>query len=110
MSVFQVSVDQVTQTYNGKSGCMCGCNGKYSIHSADKIDIVNKDTGWDSMSDTNVRPRSVQLAISKVNASMQAGSGNVDIKRGHAWVDVNGRNTVVYFTPTAQQLVDFPPN
>ena len=26
----EIKVSEVKTTYNGKSGCMCGCNGKYN--------------------------------------------------------------------------------
>lgn len=34
--IARITPDMVQKSYSGKQGCMCGCNGKYSINPAHK--------------------------------------------------------------------------
>ena len=35
----RISIENVVRTYNGKDGCACGCNGSYSLKTADDIAV-----------------------------------------------------------------------
>ncbi len=104
------SIEQVTKSYNGRRGCMCGCLGTYSIQSADNIDDENKKCGWDAYSIENVRPRAVKLAYNRVKKAVEAYQDKVSDKGTYRtddvwfcmkdeWISIeeNGRNTTVYF-------------
>jgi len=104
----QIELNQVKQTYNGRSGCMCGCNGKYSVHTQENLELMNKRNGYEYFDKDEVNPRKVKLALNKVNkylAMSKIDLKNVGIDAGvhtggdlnFAWVKMNGRNTVVYF-------------
>lgn len=116
MQINQVTVDKVVRSYNGKVGCACGCNGTYSLKSADDIAAANKACGWEANDESNVRPRAVAAAVRKINqAILEFGdlakpstSGNgLEYSKGDVWffacndfisVDRNGRNSTVYFS------------
>ena len=100
----EITFDQVARSYNGRSGCMCGCRGKYSIPSVDVLEAENKRCGWDAHNESNVNTRSIKIAIRKVNEALQhdpkdlqADGIDAGITNEYAWVDDGKRNTVVYF-------------
>jgi len=104
-----IKFEDVSKSYNGKSGCMCGCNGNYSIPSSTDIDAVNKEVGYIAYDKDNVSDRRVKIAVNKINKALTLqqdtleggrsciGGVSVGINDNHAWVNDNGRNTVVYF-------------
>jgi len=98
-----IKFEDVFKSYNGKSGCMCGCNGTYKLPSADLIALGNENSGWDAYDASNVSPRSVKIAVSKINKALAAGSKDANIDYDvndqpmFAYVDDGSRNTVVYF-------------
>jgi hypothetical protein len=59
-----ISLQQVTRVYNGKIGCMCGCNGKYTTNPAYK-EYVGKERGY-PVSDDECNMRSVKIMAKKV--------------------------------------------
>lgn len=59
-----LSIENVTRVYNGKIGCMCGCNGKYSTNPAHKEE-VGKWRGYE-VSDDECSERSVKIITKKV--------------------------------------------
>jgi hypothetical protein len=75
-----LTLENVIRTYNGRSGCMCGCNGKYSIHDANDIERLNKEAGWEAHDEDDVRPGSVKAAIRKLSAAVQAYGDKVDAR------------------------------
>ena len=106
--MLQINVEQVTKSYNGKSGCMCGCNGKYTLPSRTSIDDANKEVGYECYDQSDVSDRRVKIAVNKINKALEQFKGmseedlravgvSVGINSEHAWIDRDGRNTVVYF-------------
>lgn len=83
----KVNVNQVLKTYNGKQGCMCGCRGKYSV-------MADADVG--SGYSTFVSPRSVKIAVNKINAGIDDKTTKYDDDARCYYLDDNGRSTVVY--------------
>ena len=112
----KITFEKVYKTYNGKAGCMCGCLGKYSLPSADMIEEGNRRSGYCAYSEEDVKPRSVKIAISKVNKALEAYGHKALFKDMGSfsvyeyslpglyfaycdeWVSIeeNGRNTTVY--------------
>jgi hypothetical protein len=59
-----LAMSNVTRVYNGKIGCMCGCNGKYSTNPAYR-EHVGAERGY-PVSDDEVSERSVKIIAKKV--------------------------------------------
>jgi hypothetical protein len=59
-----LAMSNVTRVYNGKIGCMCGCNGKYSTNPAYR-EHVGTERGY-PVSDDEVSERSVKIIAKKV--------------------------------------------
>lgn len=87
----QISIDQVSEIYNGKPGCMCGCKGNYK----------------DSLQSKRVAVKKVNDALSFIGPHIPAHKrthlGMLDraLSIGYddkcAWVETFTRKTVVYF-------------
>jgi len=84
-----LNVDKIVKVYNGRMGCMCGCNGKYS-YTADGA--VNHGPGYDVTASVN--ERSVRIMAKKILANP-----NVEFEDNYAFVEDRARNKmqVVYF-------------
>lgn len=110
----QVKIENVVRSYNGRTGCACGCLGAYSLKSADDIGAANKASGWDAHDDRNVRPRAVAVAVRKCNEAIEEfgalaepDQGGVTYRKSGVWfhscsqyvsIDRNGRTSTVYFS------------
>lgn len=81
----------IAKVYNGKLGCMCGCNGKYSYTARG---AVEDNPGYD-VSDS-VNERSVQIIAKKVLSNPLA---NRTESEDYVFVEDRARNRiqVVYF-------------
>jgi hypothetical protein len=77
-----LDISKVVKVYNGKLGCMCGCNGKYS-YTADGAE--NYSPGYD-VSD-KVNERSVRIITKKVLADPR-----VQFEGDYAFVEDRERN------------------
>ena len=77
-----LDISKVVKVYNGKLGCMCGCNGKYS-YTADGA--ANYGPGYD-VSD-KVNERSVRILTKKILANP-----NVQYEGDYAFVEDRARN------------------
>lgn len=104
----KIRFEQVRKTYNGKSGCACGCNGEYTIpsHMVGKTD--SSDGGWDHVSD-----RRAKIALGKINKAIdkfgplakQTPEGYFEYYESGVWfcygksivaIDLGSRATTVY--------------
>ena len=65
-----LNIRTVTRVYNGKIGCMCGCNGKYSTNPAYK-EHVGKERGYE-VSDDECSERSVKIIAKKILSNPNA--------------------------------------
>ena len=83
-----VNISNITKAYNGKIGCMCGCNGKYSYTAHGAVD---DNPGYDVSNSVN--ERSVKIIAGKVLRN-----SNTDLSDpGYAVLEQNGRISVVFF-------------
>ena len=93
-----IKFENVIKSYNGTTGCMCGCKGKYSIPSHVEPDELGDELCSD---------RSVKIAVNKVNKFIDWNNPEMVAKHvnsNHAWIHTTGwgsgnigRTTVVYF-------------
>ena len=79
-----LNVDKIVKVYNGRCGCMCGCNGKYS-YTADGA--VNHGPGYDVTDAVN--ERSVRIIAKKVLSNP-----NVVFENDYAFVEDRARNKI----------------
>ena len=77
-----LNVDNIVKVYNGRIGCMCGCNGKYS-YTADGA--INHSPGYDVTDAVN--ERSVRIIAKKVLSNP-----NVKFENDYAFVEDRARN------------------
>ena len=77
-----LNVDRIVKVYNGRCGCMCGCNGKYS-YTADGA--INHSPGYDVTDAIN--ERSVRIIAKKVLSNP-----NVVFENDYAFVEDRARN------------------
>jgi hypothetical protein len=84
-----LDISKIVKTYNGKIGCMCGCNGKYS-YTADGAE--NHGPGYDVTDSIN--ERSVRIMAKKILANP-----NVVFENDYAFVEdrVSNRMQAIYF-------------
>ncbi len=71
----QVKFEDVSKSYNGKTGCMCGCQGTYSVASHYGVEAANKDIGYEGYDECN--DRRVKMAVNKINKVIDAYSVDV---------------------------------
>lgn len=81
-----LDISKVAKVYNGKIGCMCGCNGKYSYNEG----VSRED--WQGA----VSVRSVKIIAKKVMSDPRA---NFDESSEYVFVEDRAKGTikVVYF-------------
>ena len=86
-----LDLNKIVKVYNGRCGCMCGCNGKYS-YTADGAE--NFGPGYDVTDSVN--ERSVKIIAKKVLSNPLA---NRDESNEYVFVEDRARNKiqVVYF-------------
>ena len=114
----KIDFAQVFKSYNGRSGCACGCNGDYSLPRHVSIADANKDIGYDGYDDSDVSDRRVKLCLKKINDAIDyygpmsiktdtAGIGvGYEYRKGDTWffycdhfvaLDINGRANTIYY-------------
>ena len=109
----KIAFENVRKSYNGKSGCACGCNGNYTIPSHVSIVDANKEVGYNAYDEDDVSDRRCKIALSKINKAIDE-YGHLAMPQGkyyeysdgNVWfcycetfvgIDINGRATTVYF-------------
>jgi len=80
-----LNLNKILKVYNGKMGCMCGCNGYYRVPAVNK-DLASKDRGY-PYSDEDVSDRSVSIIAKKVLSNP-----NVVFESNYAFVEDRVRN------------------
>jgi hypothetical protein len=93
-----LNIDKIVKVYNGRMGCMCGCNGKYSYTAKG---AVENSPGYD-VSDS-VNERSVRIIAKKILANP-----NVKFEDNYAFVEDRARNKMQMVVFTAPQEVFSP--
>ena len=94
-----IKFEDVTKSYTGKRGCMCGCLGTYRVASHHGVEAANKAAGWEAHSETN--DRAVKMAVTKLNKAIDWDDEEMVAKHvedGYAWFDTDTRTCVVYFS------------
>ena len=88
----QVNINNILKVYNGRCGCMCGCQGKYSYTKINQ-DLATQDRGY-TVSDDECSDRSVKIIARKVLSNP-----NVKFEDNYAYVEdrANNKMQVVYF-------------
>jgi len=86
-----MELQNIVKVYNGKMGCMCGCNGKYSYT---EDGAKNFGPGYDVTD--SISERSVKIIAKKVLSNPLA---NRDESTEYVFVEDRARNKiqVVYF-------------
>ena len=84
----KVDISNIAKVYNGKCGCMCGCNGKYSYNEG----VARED--WQG----DVSVRSVKIMAKKILTNPK-----VKFESDYAYVEDRELNKmqVVYFKKAA---------
>jgi hypothetical protein len=77
-----MDITNIVKVYNGRCGCMCGCNGKYSYTADGAVDY---SPGYD-VSDS-VNERSVRIMAKKILANPK-----VKFENNYAFVEDRDRN------------------
>jgi len=80
----------ITRVYNGKQGCMCGCNGKYTTNPRFK-ELVGKERGY-AVDNDECNERIVKIIAGKVLRNP-----NVKYEGNYAYLEQGNRIQVVYF-------------
>jgi hypothetical protein len=90
-----MELQNIVKVYNGKMGCMCGCNGKYSYT---EDGAKNFGPGYDVTDSIN--ERSVKIIAKKVLSNPLA---NREESTEYVFVEDRARNRiqVVYFKEQA---------
>ena len=109
----KILFENVKKSYNGKSGCACGCNGTYTLPSHVSVEEGNKEVGYAAYDESDISDRRVKIALSKINKAIDEFGTLVDPKTNEYYdretgnwfcysdsfvgIDINGRATTVYF-------------
>lgn len=96
-----IKVENVIRTYNGRSGCMCGCLGTYSTTAAAVKREQEAQPDYLSLEHVDVRERSVKIAVNKINKAIDKKDPSLlvgECPGGELYYGIdNGiRNTTVY--------------
>jgi hypothetical protein len=93
-----LNIDKIVKVYNGRIGCMCGCNGKYSYTAKG---AVENGPGYDVTDSVN--ERSVRIIAKKILANP-----NVKFEDNYAFVEDRACNKMQMVVFTAPQEVFSP--
>lgn len=110
----KITFEQVRKSYNGRTGCACGCNGDYTLPSHVSIEEANAQTGYNAYDESDVSDRRVKIALSKVNKAIDefgsmakpTSTGSMEYISNDVWfcytdsfvaIDRGNRATTVYF-------------
>lgn len=89
----QIKIEDVAKVYSGKPGCMCGCNGKYSVM-PQHCELASKWRGY-KITDDEVSERSVKTIVNKMNK--QADKLEWDKEGLYVALETETRTYAVYF-------------
>ena len=88
----ELKLEQISSSYNGKLGCMCGCNGKYSYLKISQ-DYGSKERGY-KVDDNEISERSVNFTINKLNKEAYRG---IEVIENYIYtLDINNRRYTLY--------------
>jgi len=84
---FILNIENVKRAYNGKTGCMCGCNGNYKTMHPELARCSNDE----------VSKASVSRRFNKVLNSEHAIVLTTNTNEYIVYLDYNERSTVLYY-------------
>lgn len=88
----EIKLKDVDCSYNGKPGCMCGCNGKYSYLEESRKDS-SKNRGY-NVDDNEISKRSVKFIINKLKKEAQRG---IEVIKDYIYIlDIENRRYALY--------------
>ena len=96
-----LDLNKILKVYNGRTGCMCGCNGYYKVPAVNK-DLAGKERGY-AYDDEDVSDRSVMIIAKKVLSNP-----NVKFEDNYAFVEDRARNKMQMVVFTSPQEVFSP--
>lgn len=67
--MMQIQMEDVRTTYNGLTGCACGCGGEYFAPQQ------NTDGNYEI-----INPRGAKMRVNKINKALAAGDPDVTVK------------------------------
>lgn len=80
-----LDLSNIIKVYNGKVGCMCGCNGYYKVPAVNR-ELASKERGY-AYGDEDVSDRSVKIIVKNVLSNP-----NVKFEGNFAYVEDRARN------------------
>lgn len=92
----------VMQVYSGKTGCMCGCQGRYHVASQ-HLALADADRGY-GHDQEDVSDRSVKIIVNKMIKQLSTDPGAVmhlESKDQYVAYDLKGRTYAAYFADWA---------
>jgi hypothetical protein len=105
----------VLKVYNGKRGCMCGCNGNYKVTLA-CLEEASNDRGYAYDAEEDVSDRAVAMACTRMRNYITARSDeelqaainkkelSISPDAQYVCVDTDTRTNAVYFNAAAQKI------
>lgn len=96
----------VMQAYSGRPGCMCGCKGKYFVHSAHRA-LAAEDCGY-AVDDEDVQDGQVTRILRLIQAEHANDEKSVEVAEDGQYVHwSNGKRVYcVYLAERAQKNVE----
>lgn len=93
--------DRILKAYNGRVGCMCGCNGNYAYPTTITPAEIQAHQGW-CPSDEDYNDNAVKLRIGRIENLINTGAATeVNITDQYIYVEYgNNRCFAVYFRET----------
>jgi hypothetical protein len=92
-------LEDVVCVYNGKPGCMCGCNGVYS-YATNHREYASKDRGYE-VEENEINDRKVKMMFNKFLKNIdqvKCNDGNQeDITSYIYFIETETKNNVIYF-------------
>jgi len=96
-------LEDVVDSYHGKIGCMCGCNGKYK-YATKHVKFAEKNRGYDLWQD-EISDRSVKIIYNKIAKAFASGKNIITSDKplqngiNYAYVEDldSGRCKAIYF-------------
>ena len=91
-----IALEKVASAYNGRTGCMCGCNGNYA-YASNYREEAGKERGF-VLSDDDVSDSKLKTRLNKLNKMIAAKDyDTLDEYDFGVFVEKNGRTLGVYF-------------
>ncbi len=91
----EISLSDVQSVYSGKPGCCCGCRGKHTYASAQRVE-ASKARGYEVTSD-EVSDRVVKQHVKKIIALAASGEATISTTPVYVCATLPERIYIAYF-------------